>query len=264
MTSFSLINPLSAIFLALVLFQACTASEISNDGLKKRSALYPDMNSKIANTPYYNISEGTYCHVSGSNLCVSPQVIAICANHSTVLLNCPTVLGYPSDQGASCIATEPYYGLTRGLCQIGASNSSGTSNSSNFDTKSSSPSKSSKKSALPKLSLSYSNVVEKPLLFARDSLDQWACNKTYCNEEYPHLVNTCFNGTQYPVNCNNALRTAYGGATCQNIGYENQGICVYTNNSRALPKLNASNSSSSFINLNKTSLYRYRNDAFIW
>ncbi|EPX71840.1 uncharacterized protein SOCG_03776 [Schizosaccharomyces octosporus yFS286] len=275
MSSLSLTKPLSVILLALALFQACAAlklcgspgyPECSRDALEKRSAMFPDINSRIANTAYYNISEGTYCHVSGSNLCVSPQVIAICANHSTVLLNCPTVLGYPSDQGASCVSTDPSYGLTRGLCQIGASNFSGTTNSSNFDAKSSSATnKNTRKSAFPKLSLSYSNIVEKPLVFARDSLDQWACNKTYCNEDYPYLVNTCFNGTQYPVNCNNALRTPFGGATCQNIGYQNQGICVYTNKTRSpLPMLNNSNSSSSFINLNKTSLYRYRNDAFIW
>ncbi|EPY49992.1 hypothetical protein SPOG_03461 [Schizosaccharomyces cryophilus OY26] len=259
MASFSITSPLSAVFLVLVLFQACAA--FKPDGLEKRSALY-DMSNKIASTSYYNISEGTFCHVSGSNLCVSPQVIAICANHSTVLLNCPTVLGYPTGQGASCIATEPSYGLTRGLCQIGASNYSGKTNSSNFDTESSS-NKNTKKSAFPKLSLSYSNVVEKPLLFARNSLDEWACNKTYCNEEYPYLVNTCFNGTQYPVNCNSALRTPFGGATCRNVGYQNQGICVYTNDSRAaLSKTNLSNDTA--VNLNKTAIYRYRNDAFVW
>ncbi|CAB41659.1 hypothetical protein POMI540_4269 [Schizosaccharomyces pombe] len=250
---------------------ACKRREISL--YKRATDTFPDLSSAIASTSYYNISEGTYCHVSGSNLCVSPDVIAICANHSTVLLNCPTVLGYPKGRGSACVETNSSYGLTRGLCQIGSSNYSTSANSSNFDnanvinvtTSVSSGSTSTHSKRSSGISLSYTNIVDQPILFTRDSSMDWSCNMTLCNTDYPYLVNTCFNGTQYPVNCNSALRTPFGGATCRNIGYKGQGICVYTNDSRIpVADDHVIVNTTSKINPNITSVFNYRDNAFLW
>ncbi|EEB06704.1 hypothetical protein SJAG_01755 [Schizosaccharomyces japonicus yFS275] len=190
----------------------------------------------VKSTAYYNISEGTFCHTNGANLCVSPDVIAICTNHSTVLLNCPTILGYPYGVGSACVETSNTYGLTRGLCVTGSSNFTTKANASNFENATTLVTRG---SPLKQVSLEFTNVIpSKSVYISRSSLTEWSCNQTLCNSEYPFLVNTCFNGTQYPVNCNSALRTSFGGAECRNVGYRGQGVCVYTNSSRSATRLN--------------------------
>ncbi|BFZ61464.1 hypothetical protein YB2330_002530 [Saitoella coloradoensis] len=199
--------------------------------------------SSFSTTSNSNLTSGAYCPANGGNQCATSDVISICANHTQVLLNCNDVLGGLG--AAACVLTSGN-DIAMGACQVGASNY--TANKSVGTTLKGS--KGVQAMGLSKVA----DTDEDEDDISEDALPGWndpddgaydSCTKTVCSELESHVVLMCFNGTAYPVNCNDALSTPFGGATCINWGDSGQGVCEYANATNVVGNGTSVNSTTS-------------------
>ncbi|GAO46037.1 hypothetical protein SAICODRAFT_149140 [Saitoella complicata NRRL Y-17804] len=190
-----------------------------------------------------NLTSGAYCPTNGGNQCAASDVISICANHTQVLLNCNDVLGGLG--AAACVLTSGN-DIAVGACQVGASNYSAG--------KSTGPILKSSKGVQAMGLSKVADTDEDEDDITEDALPGWndpddgaydPCTKTVCSELESYVVLMCFNGTAYPVNCNDALSTSFGGATCINWGESGQGVCEYANATNVVGNGTSVNSTTS-------------------